>query len=68
MAGLALALGWIGPVLNLPQWALYLSPFGQLPKLPGAAMDWTPVLVLTGVAAALVAAGLTALRRRDLSC
>ncbi|WP_250302609.1 ABC transporter permease [Streptomyces sp. A 4/2] len=68
VAGLALALGWIGPVLNLPQWALDLSPFGQLPKLPGAAMDWTPVLVLTGVAAALVAAGLTALRRRDLSC
>ncbi len=30
-------------------------------------MTWTPVLVLTVIAAALTSAGLTALRRRDLS-
>jgi ABC-2 type transport system permease protein len=30
-------------------------------------MEWTPVLVLTGIAVLLVAGGLAGLRRRDLS-
>ncbi|MEV1052514.1 ABC transporter permease [Streptomyces sp. NPDC049887] len=65
-AGLCLALGWVGPALDLPPAVLNLSPFGHLPKLPGPRMDWTPVLLLTALAVALVAAGLAAFRRRDL--
>ncbi|MFE3583522.1 ABC transporter permease [Streptomyces vinaceus] len=68
VAGGALTLGWIGPALNLPQAVLNLSPFAHLPKLPGAeALSWTPLLLLTALAAALLAAGLAALRRRDLA-
>ncbi|MFI7005991.1 ABC transporter permease [Streptomyces sp. NPDC050145] len=67
VAGAALLLGWLGPALKLPQAVMNLSPFGHLPKLPGGEMAWPPVLVLTGLAAVLVAAGLAALRRRDLS-
>lgn len=68
VAGGALTLGWIGPALNLPQAVLNLSPFAHLPKLPGAeAPSWAPLLVLTALAAGLLAAGLTALRRRDLA-
>ncbi|MGW5419583.1 ABC transporter permease [Streptomyces sp. NPDC003943] len=66
VAGVCLALGWIGPALDLPQAALDLSPFGHLPKLPGGDMAWTPVLVLTALASALTAAGLAGLRRRDM--
>ncbi|MFE3521707.1 ABC transporter permease [Streptomyces sp. NPDC059161] len=66
VVGVCLALGWIGPALNLPRDVLGLSPFGRLPKLPGTPMAWTPVLVLTLIAAALVTAGLAAFRRRDL--
>ncbi|MFE9556336.1 ABC transporter permease [Streptomyces sp. NPDC006703] len=66
VVGVCLALGWIGPALNLPRAVLGLSPFGRLPKLPGTPMAWTPVLVLTLIAAALVTAGLAAFRRRDL--
>ncbi|MBZ6132770.1 ABC transporter permease [Streptomyces olivaceus] len=67
VAGAALLLGWIGPALDVPQSVLDVSPFGHLPKLPGGEMSWPPVLVLVLIAAVLVAVGLTALRRRDLT-
>jgi ABC-2 type transport system permease protein len=67
VAGAALLLGWIGPALNLPRAVLDLSPFGQLPKLPGGEMEWRPVLVLLALAVLLVVAGLVGLRRRDLT-
>ena len=67
VAGLCLALGWVGPALGLPGAVLDLSPFGHLPKLPGPDMAWTPVLALTALAAALTAAGLAGLRRRDVT-
>ncbi|WP_405444385.1 hypothetical protein [Streptomyces avidinii] len=67
VAGGVLALGWIGPALNLPQAVLNPSPFAHLPRLPGAqALDWAPPAVLTAVAVALTLAGLGALRRRDM--
>ncbi|MFD4711981.1 ABC transporter permease [Streptomyces sp. NPDC058430] len=67
VAGIALLIGWIGPAFELPQPVMNLSPFGHLPKLPGGEMEWTLVLTLLAIAAVLVAAGLTGLRRRDLS-
>ncbi|MGC5034207.1 MULTISPECIES: ABC transporter permease [unclassified Streptomyces] len=67
VAGAVLLIGWVGPALDVPQAVLDLSPFGHLPKLPGGSMEWAPVGVLTVLAAALVAAGLAGLRRRDLS-
>ncbi|OAH16462.1 ABC transporter permease [Streptomyces jeddahensis] len=66
-SGLALALGWIGPALDIPQAVMNVSPFGHLPKLPGPEMAWTPVVVLAVVAAGLAAAGMTGLRRRDVT-
>ncbi|QES49344.1 ABC transporter permease [Streptomyces venezuelae] len=70
VAGTALALGWIGPALNLPQGVLNLSPFAHLPKLPGseglAGAEGAAVLLLAALAAALAGAGLAALRRRDM--
>ncbi|MBM7171896.1 ABC transporter permease [Streptomyces sp. G44] len=66
VVGTCLAIGWIGPALDLPQAVMNLSPFGHLPKLPGAAVSWPPLITLTLLAAALTAAGLAGLRRRDV--
>ena len=62
--GAALLLGQIGALLHLPQGVLDLSPFTHIPV---GDVRWTPLLVLTGVAAALVAAGFVGYLRRDLS-
>ncbi|MFI8233645.1 ABC transporter permease [Streptomyces sp. NPDC085900] len=67
VAGAVLLIGWVGPALDAPQAVLDLSPFGHLPKLPGGGMEWGPVLVLLVLAVALVATGLTGLRRRGLT-
>ncbi|MFC9272226.1 ABC transporter permease [Streptomyces zhihengii] len=66
VTGAAVAVGWIGPALDVPRPVLDLSPFGHLPKLPGGAMTWPPVAVLLLVSASLTTAGLVALRRRDV--
>ena len=56
-----------GSLLDLPQWLLNLSPFQHVPALPATSMSWLPVVVLTAIAAALIAAGLAALDRRDMA-
>lgn len=66
LAGFVL-LGQVGEALQLDQVWLDLSPFVHVPALPGAGMDWTPLLWLTAVAGALTAVGLVGLRRRDLA-
>ncbi|PWI17026.1 ABC transporter permease [Streptomyces sp. Act143] len=67
VAGAVLLIGWVGPALDAPQAVLDLSPFGHLPKLPGTEMSWGPVVALLGLAVVLVAAGLSGVRRRDLT-
>jgi polyether ionophore transport system permease protein len=56
----------LGALFGLNQWIVDLTPFAHVPKLPGSAFILTPVLCLTVIAAALGAAGLAGLRRRDM--
>jgi ABC-2 type transport system permease protein len=62
-----LLIGQLGPVLQLDQWVMNLSPFTHVPALPMADLTWAPLLWLTAVAAALMAAGLAGARRRDIA-
>jgi polyether ionophore transport system permease protein len=62
----SLLAGEFGPVFGLKQWAMDLSPFTHIPKLPGAAFTAAPLIWLTAAAAALIAAGLMAFRQRDV--
>ncbi|GAA1907912.1 ABC transporter membrane-spanning protein [Streptomyces sodiiphilus] len=58
--------GYLGQLLRFPDWMNNLSPFGHLPQVPAESMNWLPVLILTALAAALIAFGLAGFRRRDL--
>ena len=57
----------LGPLLDVNHWIMDLSPFAHVPKQPGTTFTVLPELVLTALAAALIAFGLAAFRRRDLA-
>jgi ABC-2 type transport system permease protein len=56
-----------GPVLGVASWVLDISPFGQVPRLPGGVVSAAPLIWLAGVTLALAATGLVSLRRRDIA-
>ncbi|GAA1673028.1 exporter of polyketide antibiotics [Citricoccus zhacaiensis] len=62
---IALAL-FLGDLLQLPDWALDLSPFTHTPALPGQDAEAAPLLAMTAIAVALTAMGFWGYRRRDL--
>ncbi|GAA4288241.1 polyketide antibiotic transporter [Georgenia daeguensis] len=61
----ALAL-FLGSLLDLPGWAMDLSPLTHTPLVPSEDLRAAPLLVMLATAAALVAAGFAGLRRRDV--
>jgi ABC-2 type transport system permease protein len=61
-----LLLGQLGEILQFPRWSLNLSPFSHIPRMPMEGFDLTPLVILTLIAAGLVAAGLVGIRRRDI--
>jgi len=65
LAGVVI-LGELGPLMNLPSWVQKVSPFAHTPKIPVEAMNWTPEVVLTAIAAALVAVAVVGYRRRGM--
>ena len=64
--GLAVALNIFGQVLQLSHWVLDISPFTHVPRLPGGTVSASPLFWLSVIAVVLGAAGLAALRRRDV--
>lgn len=59
--------GFIGPLLQLPDWVFDLSPLEHVSRLPVAKFSVAPELVLTAIAGALAAIGVIAFRQRDLA-
>jgi ABC-2 type transport system permease protein len=66
IVGLTVGLNIFGQALQLSHWALDVSPFTHILKLPGGAVTATPLILLSVLALVLYAPGLTALRRRDI--
>jgi ABC-2 type transport system permease protein len=59
-------IGWLGEILELPSWAMDLSPLTHTPQVPLEDVTAGPLLALVAVAALLVAVGAVGLRRRDV--
>ncbi|HOB39880.1 ABC transporter permease [Candidatus Darwinibacter acetoxidans] len=57
---------YFGVLINLPQWAVKLSPFGWNPQLPVEPFEVQTALLLLGLAVLLCAAGAWGYVRRDL--
>lgn len=53
--------------MQLPEWMQDMSPFTHIPKVPGAALTFTPIIVLIAISAALAVVGLNSFRRRNLA-
>jgi ABC-2 type transport system permease protein len=60
-------LGEFGPLFELPQWLMDLSPFGHVPRIPGGELDAAALLGLAAVATLLVGIGTAGFRRRDVA-
>ncbi len=65
--GVVLLATMFAPSLDLPDWVADLSPLAWVPTLPLETWRWAPVLALAAVAAALLAGGFGAFRRRDVA-
>ena len=55
-----------GPPLQWPTWMMDISPFTQIPKLPGGTVSAEPLIWLCAIALTISTVGLVGLRRRDL--
>lgn len=67
VVGYSFLVVYLGGFLSFPDWMANLSPFGHVPQLPAADLTVAPLVVLTGLAALLIAIGLIGFRRRDLA-
>ncbi len=65
-AGFAILQNYLGGLLDLPGFLAGLSPYTHLPALPVETWEAGPLLAELALAAALLAAGLVGLRRRDV--
>ncbi|MFI0942977.1 ABC transporter permease [Streptomyces sp. NPDC021020] len=56
----------VGPSLKAGHYLMDVSPFSQVPKLPGAPFEATPLVVMGALALVGLGVSLAAFRRRDL--
>ena len=67
--GVIVGAAMVGPIaemLGLPGWVSGLSPYSHVPKLPAEGVRWAPLLVLTAIAAVLIASAARRYRMRDV--
>ncbi|MFB9686988.1 ABC transporter permease [Amycolatopsis plumensis] len=66
VGALALLLSLFGPILDLPQAVLDVSPFQHPPKIPGQEFTATPLAWLVAIALVALVTGLAGWKRRDV--
>jgi ABC-2 type transport system permease protein len=66
VVGVTALIGQLGTVLGLDQWALDVSPFTHVPKVPGHPVTAIPLVWLSALTAALLVLGVVRFRGRDI--
>ncbi|GHP14898.1 ABC transporter permease [Lentilactobacillus fungorum] len=66
LLGSAFIISYFGRLINLPKWAMKLSPFYWFDKVPIHELNLTPVMWLLLVSAVLLVIGFVGYGRRDL--
>ena len=65
--GGSVVIGFFAQLFGFPDWVTDLSPFSHTPQVPAVDPTAGPLVILIALAAALVALGLWAFRRRDVT-
>ncbi|MEE2033851.1 ABC transporter permease [Rhodococcus chondri] len=63
----AVFVGWLGEVLNIPDWARNFSPLEHTPRVPYEDVRAAPLLVFGAAALVLVVIAVAGFRRRDVT-
>ena len=66
LVGAFYVVSFLGPILDLPDWVMSLSPFEHLALVPVEPADWAGTAAMVGIAAAAAVGGFAAYRLRDL--
>ena len=64
---IAFVLTLLGPLFQLPEWVISISPFKQVPNLSDANPDWFGLVWVALAAAVFTVVGVAGFRRRDIS-
>ncbi len=65
--GFSLVLAMFGSLINFPDLVRDLSPFAHIPSVPGGAVRWQPLVLLTTVACVLGGLASRGIARRDIA-
>ncbi|MGF7143909.1 ABC-2 type transport system permease protein [Anaerotaenia torta] len=57
---------YFGRIMNMPEWASRITPFGNIPQLPVQEFSAAPLIILTLLAAAFTVIGVWRFRERDI--
>ncbi|WP_100333518.1 ABC transporter permease [Bacillus alkalisoli] len=57
---------YLGGMLQAPEWMGKISPFGNVPQIPIADMNWLQIISLLVIALVVSLLGITGFRKRDL--
>ncbi len=60
-------MSWLGPLLQIDQWVMDLSPLTHMASTPTEAVKWMPLFVMSAVAIVATIAGFASWRRRNLT-
>lgn len=65
-AAACFVIGWLGVLLDIPDWLAELSPYTHTPEVPLEAVTATPLATVAGAAAAMFIIGVAGFRHRDI--